>query len=141
MTPFQLRWVAVITYVLVDLVYVFSSRSFYETRIRLIQDGTGKGFSTKPDILPVALLTYAFMGIGWWWLVASQITPTTPVSTTFAIAIAFALIVHGVFNGTLYVMFDNWDWPAMLRDTTWGLIWITSITFIYRFGLQMLQLV
>lgn len=134
MTPFQLRWFFVVAYVVVDLVYVLASRRFYEVRIRAIQMGQ-KGYATKPDVLGVALLTYVFMGVGWWWLVASQIQPTTSVAKTVWIAAVFALIVHGVFNGTLYAMFDGWDWPAMLRDVAWGLVWIPILTLLYRVAL------
>lgn len=135
MTPFQLRWIFVVAYVAVDLVYVLASRRFYEVRIRAIQMGQ-KGFAQKPDVIWVALLTYAFMGIGWWWLVASQIQPTTSVAKTLGVAVAFALIVHGVFNGTVYAMFDGWDWPAMARDVAWGLVWIPTVTLLYRYALQ-----
>jgi len=137
MTPYQWKWIFVVTYIVVDLIYVASSRGFYERRIRAIQAGQ-KGFSTKPDILPVALLTYVFMGIGWWWLVAAQVHPDTSVAKTVGIALAFALIVHGVFNGTVYVMFDGWDKIAALRDLVWGFIWIPTVTLAYRFAIRMI---
>ena len=134
LTPFQLRWIFVSVYIVVDLFYVLASRRFYEVRIRAIQMGQ-KGYATKSDVLWVALLTYVFMGIGWWWLVASQIQATTSVGKTLWLAVVFALIVHGVFNGTVYAMFDGWDWPAMLRDITWGLVWIPTLTLSYRYAL------
>jgi hypothetical protein len=51
------------------------------------------------------------------------------------LAVVFALIVHGVFNGTVYAMFDGWDWPAMLRDVAWGVVWIPALTLAYRYAL------
>lgn len=135
MTPYQWRWIFAMTYVVVDLVYVLASRRFYEVRIRAIQMGQ-KGFAQKPDVLGVALLTYAFMALGWWWLVASQIQATTTIWKTIGVAMVFALIVHGVFNGTVYAMFDGWDWPAMIRDISWGLVWIPTVTLLYRYALQ-----
>lgn len=135
MTELQLKWMCVVAYLVVDVIYVVSSRGFYEQRIRAIQAGQ-KGFATKPDVLPVALLTYVFMGIGWWWLVAAQIRPDTTVLKTLGIAAAFALIVHGVFNGTVYAMFDGWDKAAFGRDLLWGFVWIPTITLIYRYAIQ-----
>lgn len=135
MTPYQWKWVFVMVYLTVDVVYVMASRGFYEERIRAIQAGQ-KGFSTKRDVLPIALLTYVFMGIGWWWLVASQVRPETSVAKTVGVALAFALIVHGVFNGTVYAMFDGWDKTAAVRDLAWGFIWIPTVTLAYRYTIR-----
>jgi hypothetical protein len=121
-------------YIGIDLVYVWSSRGFYESRLNAIQ---GSGFpNDKSGIYIGALATYAAMAVGWALLVARQITPATTYRKALGVAVAFAAIVHGVFNGTLYAMFKDWDLMAVSRDILWGLIWISTITLLYLWALK-----
>ena len=133
MTPTGLRWAFVLAYLGVDILYVVASRTFYAERL------PGRRFPTKPDIWAVALLTYAMMGLGWWFLVAAQIRSDTPYLRVWWMAVVFAFIVHGVFNGTVYAMLESWDWSAMLRDITWGLVWISTVSLVYRWALSMIK--
>jgi hypothetical protein len=43
----------------------------------------------------------------------------------------YAITVYGVFNTTLYALFENWDILTALRDTSWGIVCITSLTFVF----------
>lgn len=136
MTPLQLRWVFVLLYVGIDLLYVLASKGFYEIRIKAIQGGPS--YPQKP-LLPLAVVaTYGAMGLGWWFLVARPIDRRTPWRKIVGLALVFALIVHGVFNGTLYSMFKHWDGAAVVRDVAWGIVWISTVTLLYGLALKRL---
>lgn len=125
-----------VVYIVVDVVYVLSSRGFYEARLKVIQ-GNNKGFPTgKSGVLIGALATYAAMAVGWAMLVARQIRRETSYLEAFGLAVVYAAIVHGVFNGTLYAMLDGWDVAAVVRDISWGLLWISTLTLLYVYALK-----
>ena len=127
MTPLQLRSVFVSLYLVVDILYVVASRSFYEGYAKAIQ---GKGFPKKTGMLWMAAASYACLALAWWVLVASTLAP---IQTMIFKAFVLALGVYGVFNATLYVMFERWDSRVVIRDTLWGVSWLCGLTALYAF--------
>lgn len=129
----MLKAIFVAVYLIVDIAYVLLSQSYYESYAKAIQ---GSGFSKKKDVLVFALLSYIFLGLAWWFLVAERITPITPIWKAVFYAFILALAIYGVFNATLYVMFDKWDYRVVVRDTLWGISWLSILTLGYTFALS-----
>lgn len=120
-------------YLAVDILYVLSSRGYYSEVVQRIQ---GSPITAKVNSLYIAGLSYLLLGLGWWLLVATPTTPQSSYKEVLLRAVVYALAVYGVFNATLYVMFTGWHWQVALRDTLWGVGWITLISFAYLWFLQ-----
>jgi hypothetical protein len=133
MTPLALKSIFVTIYLIIDIVYVLLSRSYYESYARAIQ---GSGFPKKQNVLLFAVLSYSFLALAWWILVADRIQPTTSLYRAIFYAFVLALGVYGVFNATLYVMFEKWDYWVSLRDTMWGITWLSVLTLLYTMAVK-----
>jgi len=123
----------VIIYLVVDVAYVLMSRGVYEGRVKVIQ---GNGYPPKALSIPVAGLAYVFMAIAWWVLVAERLSRSSSMTEALRLAIVFSLAVYGVFNATLYVMFDEWNASIFVRDLAWGMAWLSTLTLLYTFALR-----
>lgn len=132
LTTTQLKVLFVILYLVVDISYVVLSRPFYEAYARKIQ---GSGFAVKKDTLLFAGISYVIMGVAWWYMVANRIQKDTPMKTAVLHAFILGLAIYGVFNATLYVIFKDWDYRIVLRDTLWGISWLSVLTILYKLSL------
>ena len=130
MNLLTIRWLVVCFYLVFDFVYVFLSRNYYESHVRKIQN---KGYSTKAGVYVSAVLAYVFLAVGWWILVAERLNKQTTIYELLRITLPYSLVIFGVFNTTLYVMFDAWDARIAIRDTVWGIssITLTSLLYLY----------
>lgn len=130
MNLLTIRWLVVFFYLVFDFVYVFLSRNYYESHVRKIQN---KGYSTKTGVYISAGLAYVFLAVGWWILVAERLNKQTTIYELLRITLPYSLVIFGVFNTTLYVMFDAWDARIAIRDTVWGIssITLTSLLYLY----------
>lgn len=120
-------------YLAVDILYVLSSRGYYSEVVKRIQ---GSPIIAKVNSLYIAGLSYLLLGLGWWLLVATPTTSKSSYKEVLLRAVVYALAVYGVFNATLYVMFTGWDWSVALRDTLWGVSWITVVSLAYLWFLR-----
>ena len=130
MNLLTIRWLVVLLYLVVDIGYVFLSRTYYESHVRKIQN---KGYSTKAGVYVSAVLAYVFLAVGWWILVAERLNKQMTIYELLRITLSYSLVIFGVFNTTLYVMFDAWDARIAIRDTVWGIssITLTSLLYLY----------
>lgn len=134
MTPFQLQASVAGLYLIIDTLYVTQSKSVYEARIKAIQN---KGYpSDKPGTLVIAIVSFLMVALAWWILVAERITIQTSYLEAFRLALVLALAIYGVFNGTLYVAFDEWNTAIFIRDLLWGITLLTFLTFLYVYSLR-----
>jgi uncharacterized membrane protein len=123
-----LKYIFVMLYVIIDIIYITLSAPFYNKTVTKIQ---GTSIKLKPSAFVALVVAYIILGFGWMFIVADRITVKTKIKDVILIAIIFALSVYGVFNATLYVLFDNWDIQTVIRDTLWGITCITSISLLY----------
>jgi hypothetical protein len=130
MNLLTIRWLVVFFYLVFDFVYVFLSRNYYEGHVRKIQN---KGYSTKTGVYISAILAYVFLALGWWILVAERLNKQTTIYELLRITLPYSLVIFGVFNTTLYVMFDAWDARIAIRDTVWGISSITFTSLLYLY--------
>ena len=128
-----LKLIFAIVYLVVDLTYVFISKGFYTNVAVRIQ-----GSSFPPSRFMGAMLAYIALVVGWWFFAANLANIFSQRLSPFvAGAIAGALygfVVYGVFNGTLYVMFDEYKTNVVLRDLLWGIVSASTITAFYAFA-------
>ena len=130
----QLRLIFAAIYLVVDLVYVFSSKPYYENVAKRIQ---GKGFPAGRWVGGV--LAYVALVAGWWFFattLAHQFVIEHGWHPLLAGAIAGAMygfVVYGVFNGSVYVMFEGYQHTVFLRDLSWGVLSASLVTAIYTF--------
>jgi len=134
MTPFQLQASIATLYLIIDTLYVTQSKSVYEGRIKAIQQS---GYPTdKPGAMIIAILSFLAVALAWWILVAERITIQTSYLEAFRLALVLALAIYGVFNGTLYVAFNEWNTAIFIRDLLWGITLLTFLTFLYVYSLH-----
>ena len=126
----ELKYIFVVLYVIIDIIYITLSAPFYNKTVTKIQ---GTAIKMKASSFVALVIAYIILGFGWMFIVADRITAKTKIKDVFFIAIIFALSVYGVFNATLYVLFDNWDIQTVIRDTLWGITCITTISVLYWF--------
>ena len=135
MNLLTIRWLVVCFYLVFDFVYVFLSRNYYESHVRKIQN---KGYSTKAGVYVSAVLAYVFLAVGWWILVAERLNKQMTIYELLRITLSYSLVIFGVFNTTLYVMFDAWDARIAIRDTVWGISSITLMSLLYLYLIKSL---
>jgi hypothetical protein len=128
-----LRLLIVSLYLIIDIAYVISSKNYYEGYIKLIQNS---GYSSKAGVYLSAVVAYLLLGFGWWILVAERLSKESSIYEILRITIPYSLVIYGVFNATLFVMFDKWDTKIVLRDTLWGVSNIVLISMLYVYSLQ-----
>lgn len=117
-------------YIVIDVLYVFMSKGFYDAAVARITGDSKPSKNSKPFVIPVAVLTYTIMAVGWYFIVA-PIAETGDVKKTVLYAVLVGLLMYGVFNGTLYALFENWTAYVAIRDLCWGLSWITTTSLLY----------
>ena len=134
MTPFQLQGLVAGLYLIIDSIYVTQSKNVYEERVKAIQK---MGYPTdKAGTLTIAVLSFLAVALAWWVLVAERVTAQTSYLEAFRLALVLALAIYGVFNGTLYVAFKEWNTAIFIRDLLWGITLLTFLTLLYLYSLR-----
>ena len=133
---FNAKLLFVTIYLIVDLIYVISSKDVYNNVVINIQ---GRSMpNPKGTRLFAGLAAYICMALGWYFLVADKIerSGASKVQSAIFYGVIFGLSVYGTFNFTLHVMLDNYDIPIVLRDLIWGTSWVTILSTMYALYLQ-----
>lgn len=131
----DIRYLFVVIYLIVDILYVTISIPVYQKVIQTIQ-----GKNTKqPFGLLAGALSYIIMGLAWLFFIPhtikylqSQYRWHRVIAGMFA-GFMLGLAIYGVFNFTNHAMFDNWSWPIMTRDLLWGISWLTTLSGTYAY--------
>ena len=125
----KLRIAFTILYILVDLVYVYTSKSVYDEAVMRIQ-GT-----PMPTRLMSALAAYACMAVGWYVFAAGTAKrwslTMAPVLAGALVGLLYGFLVIGTFNFTLHAMLNNYDMAIAGRDMMWGIGWSVVVTTLY----------
>ena len=131
-----LKYGMAIVYLAVDIIYVVLSRGYYNDVVKRIQ---GVPMQIRWDSYMVAALSYFILTLGWIVLVANRLSPKSSWYELLPTAVMYGLAVYGIFNTTLYVMFKNWDYKVSIRDTLWGVSWITLSAALYLYLLKIVK--
>lgn len=137
MLPTRLSLLFAAIYLVVDVAYVSASRAYYGAvagRISKSPDGFPPFTASRAA---AAIMSYAALTIAWLAFVPLATrawAPTLAGCPTMAALLAgflLAFAIYGVFNGTLYVMFADYDASVVRRDMLWGLTWMTLLSGAY----------
>lgn len=123
------RWIALILYLCVDVMYVMSSRAYYSEEVRKVQ---GSPMMVGPEKIWAAFGSYLLLAIGWFVLVAPWIEKLKSWKMAAYYGMIYGFVVYGVFNLTNFVMFKNYSISMVLRDTIWGVSWLTIFSMLYH---------
>lgn len=129
----EIKYLFVVIYILIDIAYITLSAGFYSNVVKNIQ---GTEIILTPSSYISLVLAYIILAFGWMFIVADRIDYKTSYTSALFIAFMYAITVYGVFNTTLYVLFEKWDIFTALRDTTWGVTCITSLTLAYLYAIK-----
>lgn len=127
-----MRTLFAIAYLALDLVYISLSKSYYENVAKTIQ---GKGFPSSR--LVGGIIAYVALVVGWWFFATAlahrfmQEYGWSPVLAGAAAGALYGGVVYGVFNGTVYVMFEGYSGAVFGRDLAWGILSASFITACY----------
>lgn len=125
-----------IAYIIVDSIYVISSKSVYDEVVKKIQ---GSSMVDVDGLGYVAVFgAYICMAVSWYVLAGSAVkhwiaeNPSTPpYQIGLFIGFVLGLAIYGVFNFTSRLMFKDYDWKIVARDMGWGVSWATLLTALY----------
>lgn len=128
-----------ILYLVVDVLYVATSKKSYETVVKRIQNS---GFPTfTPTRVGGALLSYGALVLGWYIFatnLAKQLAKSyVPWLAGLIAGATYGFVVYAVFNGTLHVMFREYDLSIFARDLLWGMTWGALVTACYMWVVSM----
>ncbi len=124
------RYIFVVLYILVDVLYVFLSQPAYTRVIRSIQGHISFGLSA-------GFAAYLIMAITWLFFIppmTAHLQKTYRMPRPLAGGLAGMMLgvaIYGVFNFTNSAMFVGWRGPIVIRDLAWGISWLTIISATY----------
>lgn len=119
----------VFIYLFVDIFfYVYISNAYYNSIIKKIQ---GKPMTLNTYKYISFFICYLILGVVWYYLIGTYITKEKTLIEVLQRALLIALAIHGVFNTTLFFMFDNWDIYITIREILWGVFWTCLSAVLY----------
>lgn len=110
--------------VMVDSLFIFSTRHLYENQIVTIQ-------RVAMTIKPLgAIACYFFLTFGILYFI---ILPSQGQSKMDAVCRAFflGLVVYGVYASTVYAILKKWKPEIAIMDTIWGGILFSTVTWLW----------
>lgn len=126
------RYLFVVIYLIVDILYVYLSQPVYKRVIRSIQGSVS--FGTMAGVL-----AYLIMALSWLFFVpamTASLQKSYRISRTLAAGLTgmmLGIAIYGVFNFTNSAMFEKWSGPILIRDLAWGISWLTIISAAYGY--------
>jgi len=129
----NLRLLFTILYILIDLIYVYTSKSVYDGAVTKIQGAPMPMGGTR---ILAAVGAWVCMAVGWYFLTTALVSQFIAQGMSRMKAGALAgfingLAVIGTFNLTSHAMYTNYGGAIMTRDMLWGIGWVTVLTIIY----------
>lgn len=121
-----------IIYVLIDILYIYKSNAYYDNVVKNIQ-GKPMNMNEKPFKYAVGIATYILLGLCWAYFIGMETHTYTTYTKQMERSFLYALSIYGIFNGTIYLMFENYKMETLLRDTTWGVSSIMLISLLHLF--------
>jgi len=127
------RLIFVFIILIVDFIYVYNSQSVYNN---IFDKDNAKKITLNRKLIG-AISAYTFMGIGWYFLVATKIEKLLQEKAGVPLLIGawcgflYAALVFGVYNFTMFASIENWSGNIIIRDLSWGFISSIVASSIY----------
>lgn len=115
-------------YLIIDLTYIYLSSTTYNTVVQRISGKSMPGLS-KPAAWIFFGVAYGALIGGWLFFV----TPAVSLREILTRAVVYACVTYGVFNGTMYCMFRDYDMKIAVRDMAWGLTCVILMSVLYYY--------
>lgn len=124
------RLLYVLIFMMIDFIYVYLSKDVYESAIN-----SKKKVDTRRAGIS-ALIAYAFMATGWYFLVATKIEELVksakyPFFIGAWCGFLYAALVYGVYNFTQSAFVYEWHGYIFYRDLLWGFTSSMVISGVY----------
>lgn len=122
-------------YLAVDIAYVVFSNKFYDGIVKQVQGKNITPFTGSRTAAAIA--SYILLVGGWLFFVAPAVKKgRLSVWSAALTGFMYGLVVYGIFNTTLHVMFDGYGLTAVARDWIWGTSWATVVTVLYALAVN-----
>ena len=102
-------------FVILDVIYLNISKDYYEKEM-------GIKYSNV-QLIP-AIIAWACITISYYYIVQE------PFENKYMRGLVLAIGMYGVYNFTNYSIYPDYSYDVTLRDTAWGLLLITLVTWI-----------
>jgi uncharacterized membrane protein len=104
-----------VTFVVLDAIYLNFSKDYYEKELQIDYSNV--------KMVP-ALIAWASIGVAYYFIVQE------PFENKYMRGLVLAIGMYGVYNFTNYSIYPDYSYDVTLRDTAWGLLLITLVTWI-----------
>ena len=108
-----------LVFLLLDGIYLYSIRNYFNDQVKSIQ-----GSPIRLNSIGT-ILTYVFLLFGLNYFI---LYPKKSIKDAFL----FGLVVYAVYEFTNYSLFSGWKLSTVLMDTLWGGILFSLTTYIVR---------
>lgn len=132
----NIRLLFVFAIIIIDFIYIYFSQDFNNKVLNTIELSKARKFIG-------VVCAYAFMGIGWYFLVATkieQLLKESPGKSPLFIGawcgFLYAALVYGVYDFTMYASVEKWKGLHITRDLLWGfgssIVWSILYAFVVK---------
>ena len=104
-----------LSFIILDAIYLNFSKDYYQDELKIDYN--------QVKYIP-ALVAWACIAVSYYYVVQE------PFSNKYIQGLVLAIGMYGVYNFTNYSIYPNYSFDLTLRDTTWGIVLITSVTLL-----------
>lgn len=117
--------VSSVVMLVLDSIYLTIAGPFFQSLIKSIQ---GKKITLNYTGAVLCYLTL-IIGLNYFVLLNNKLTKKEKIIN----ALILGLVIYGVYEFTNHAILTNWNWKAVLLDTTWGGVLLSLTTIITLF--------
>ena len=136
----------VIVYLIVDIIYITLSKTYYLGVFDKIQHGDSISFNTDYLRYFGIVGAYFAMAIGWYYLAAGTANTwiaekrfSSPYIAGLLAGAIYGFALYGTYNFTNYVTLKNYDTGIIMRDLGWGTAWGAVSVMLYTIYITNIQ--
>lgn len=117
--------ITLVLYLILDMFWFQFSLPSYKKTVKGIQ-------SSDMNVKYLGTVAWLFLAIGMVYFVLPNVKTRNDALRLGAL---YGFVVYGVFNGTNYAMFKNWDINISVIDTLWGIFVSSMVAYLSTFFL------
>ena len=122
------KLIFVIVYLIVDIIYVTLSKTYYMDIFAKIQHGDSVSFSTDKLRIIGIFGAYTAMALGWYYLAAgladtwiSEKRFSSPYIAGLLAGAIYGFAIYGTYEFTNLATISGWDYKILIIDIIWGI--------------------
>ena len=132
------KLIFVIVYLVIDIIYITLSKSYYMDIFSKIQHGDSVSFSEDKLRIIGIFGAYIAMALGWYYLAAGLANTwiaekrfSSPYIAGLLAGAIYGFALYGTYNFTNYVTLKNYETGVLTRDLVWGTTWGALSVMLY----------